>query len=936
MTSISLADEQSLADKQGLTHALRATFLALLVSALAISAMTLFLRWRHTPQLAFMVAASCLVALMLSHSGRMRAALLLVLLGITYAVMDEAARKSGIENIGLAILPVLIVVSGLLLDRLIIVVFTATAIFATSGMLAMRYFVLRAERFSTNDMGDLFIFTLTCATAALVGRLFAQRIKKDFRQVRESESRYRRIFESVQDVYYEMRTDGTLLELSPACAALFGVPREEMIGSPLAPFCVNRSEFDALLAALRTYGRVSNRELVIRDSGAELRYVLVNASLRSESGEERVIGSVREITDRKRVEDALRESEARLRLALDATGAGTFDFYPQAGKLFLSDMTKGHFGMSPETRVDYEKFLSVFQPDDRDRILQMGTSPALPGNGAVLATEYRSVGVEDGKERWIAVRGRMLFDKENRATRLIGTTLDISERKRIEENLRRRAEELQKIMDVAPVALFVAHDPDCHKVTGNRTANCLAEAAEGTSVLPSVPGGPDEPRKFLRDGIEIPVQELPLQVASRGAEVRDCELEVLLPSGARRILWGHASPLRDAAGSVRGAVAAFQDVTATRQHTNDLLRESDERFRSAADAAPVVIWVGDREKRLTFVNEQMTRFTGLPAEQLLGHGWQQVIHPDDLESVRAIYYATVDRRSSLQLEYRARRADGEYRHMLGTTNPRYVGREYAGQIGSVIDITDLKRRQEEDVVRQKLETVGTLANGIAHDFNNLLGAVLAQAELALDELASGSYPEEELKGIREVALRGAEIVRQLMIYAGNENEVLGLVDLSRIVDEMLASLAVSVSKHARLETDLGKDLPAVHANPALLRQMVMNLVTNASEAIGERDGVIRVATGCVTLDPAAAISWRLTGGDYLRLEVSDSGCGMPQEAQARVFDPFFTTKSMGHGLGLAVVDGIVRSLRGAIRLTSKPGKGTTFQILLPVPEPGLK
>jgi PAS domain-containing protein len=153
--------------------------------------------------------------------------------------------------------------------------------------------------------------------------------------------------------------------------------------------------------------------------------------------------------------------------------------------------------MSPETGVDYEKFLSVFQPDDRDRILQMGTSPALPGNGAVLATEYRSVGVEDGKERWIAVRGRMLFDRENRATRLIGTTLDISERKRMEEDLRRRAEELQKIMDVAPVALFVAHDPDCHEVTGNRTENWLVEA-EGTSVLPSAWRSERAPEVFSR------------------------------------------------------------------------------------------------------------------------------------------------------------------------------------------------------------------------------------------------------------------------------------------------------------------------------------------------------------------------------------------------------------------------------------------------------
>ena len=158
-------------------------------------------------------------------------------------------------------------------------------------------------------------------------------------------------------------------------------------------------------------------------------------------------------------------------------GGRHIELYPQAGKLFLSEMTKGHFGMSAETRVDYEKFLSVFQPDDRDRILQMGTSPALSGNGTLLTTEYRSVGVEDGKERWIAVRGRMLFDGENRATRLIGFTLDISERKRMEEDLRRRAEELQKIMDVAPLTLSVAHDPDCHEITGNRTANWLAEAA---------------------------------------------------------------------------------------------------------------------------------------------------------------------------------------------------------------------------------------------------------------------------------------------------------------------------------------------------------------------------------------------------------------------------------------------------------------------------
>ena len=166
--------------------------------------------------------------------------------------------------------------------------------------------------------------------------------------------------------------------------------------------------------------------------------------------------------------------------------------------------------------------------------------------------------------------------------------------------------------------------------------------------------------------------------------------------------------------------------------------------------------------------------------------------------------------------------------------------------GACQDITDSRRAQQEDFARKKLESVGVLAGGIAHDFNNLLGGVLAQADLALAESASGSSPQEELTAIRDVAIRGSEIVRQLMIYAGKEREVLGLVDVSRIVAEMLELLRVSVSKRATLVTDLGQDLPAVWASAAQIRQIVMNLVTNASEAIGDRDGVIRVTTGRVT------------------------------------------------------------------------------------------
>lgn len=182
-----------------------------------------------------------------------------------------------------------------------------------------------------------------------------------------------------------------------------------------------------------------------------------------------------------------------------------------------------------------------------------------------------------------------------------------------------------------------------------------------------------------------------------------------------------------------------------------------------------------------------------------------------------------------------------------------------------------------------------------------------------------------------VAQRGSEIVRQLMIYAGNEKSKFERLDLSAIVEEMLELLKIAISKCAVLEADLAEDLPALLGNGPEIRQVVMNLVLNASDAIGEKGGVITVKTSLVStsrdLDLRPGTS--LPRGEYVRLEVSDTGSGIAKEAQARVFDPFVTTKFKGRGLGLAVVQGVVRAHEGGIALHSVIGKGTTFQIYLP-------
>jgi signal transduction histidine kinase len=241
----------------------------------------------------------------------------------------------------------------------------------------------------------------------------------------------------------------------------------------------------------------------------------------------------------------------------------------------------------------------------------------------------------------------------------------------------------------------------------------------------------------------------------------------------------------------------------------------------------------------------------------------------------------------------------------------------------------LRRAQEEAIARQKLESMGVMARGIGHDFGNLLGSILASAELAATERDDGLPFEDELQRIKLAAIRGAELVHELMIYAGDENPAFEPVDIAALVNEMLHLLRAAVPKRLTLRIDHSKDLPALSASPSQLRQILMNLISNASDAIGNQLGEIHVSTQVVRLNDGSAGAAKVPEGDYLCLQVSDTGIGMTREVQAKIFDPFFSTKDAGRGLGLAVVQGIIRNHGGAIKVTSEAGMGSTFEILFP-------
>jgi CheY-like chemotaxis protein len=226
-----------------------------------------------------------------------------------------------------------------------------------------------------------------------------------------------------------------------------------------------------------------------------------------------------------------------------------------------------------------------------------------------------------------------------------------------------------------------------------------------------------------------------------------------------------------------------------------------------------------------------------------------------------------------------------------------------------------------------------LAGGIAHDFNNLLAIILGNASLALDELPPMSSVRDSLRVIEKTSLRAAELCRQMLAYSGKCLFVNQPIRLKELIEEMVSLLKSSISKKAVLNLKLGERLPPLRGDPSQIGQVLMNLVINASEAVGDHNGVITISTGVsncsrqnlrgVYLDE----TW--TEGRYVWLEVADTGCGMAPETQQRIFEPFFTTKFTGRGLGLSAVLGIVRGHKGMLKVESQPGQGATFTVFFP-------
>jgi len=381
--------------------------------------------------------------------------------------------------------------------------------------------------------------------------------------------------------------------------------------------------------------------------------------------------------------------------------------------------------------------------------------------------------------------------------------------------------------------------------------------------------------------------------------------------------------------SCRGVMLDISEL----KRVEEALAQAQAHLMSLVTNAPVVIFALDRNGVVTRCEGKGLEATALKPSDFIGRSTAQP-YPDSPKIRDNLLRALRGESFSDTVTFRGRVFETRYSSVRG----REGGIE--GVLGVSTDVTERVRAEEEKVrleaqlrQAQKLESLGVLAGGIAHDFNNLLMTILGSAHLAAKAIDPDSAAQANLTRIRDTARRAAGLTALLLAYAGHVPPTLEAIDLSDLIRGMRELLTLSVSKKATLQWELAERATTVNGDPSQLSQVVLNLVTNASEALGEGSGTILVRTGqtdCTRADLLRlCLGENLPAGPYVFLEVCDTGAGMDEATQSRIFDPFFSTKFAGRGLGLATVLGIVRSHAGAIGVRSRPGLGSTFRILLP-------
>lgn len=655
------------------------------------------------------------------------------------------------------------------------------------------------------------------------------------------------------------------------------------------------------------------------------RAVVEVASRRIEyEGQSAVLVVFRDISARKRSERQFHEALARFEALIEHTPLVAIQGFDRGGAVtHWNQASTRIYGIDRDKAIGarFEDLLSASEAASFDSQFD-----EVWRTGVASPTREVRVFGKDGAVHWLySILFPVVVEGETRE--VFHMEVDITSRVHAEDELSRIRNLLETVIMNLPLAVFLKDAQDLHFMMWNKANERLlgireAEALGRTDfdLFPKEEAAffSESDRRTLQSGRLLDIPEETVSTREHGSRILHTQ-KIPIPQGD--------APLY--------LLGISQDIT-ERKMAEVSLRESEEKYHTVFEGFPYALFLETMEGHILDCNSSACAMMGFERGELVGKTIFDIVPPE-------VYSRMPDMVSRLTenpifVEALGQRKDGSvFPTEVGAHLVTIGGRQLA--LVHVRDISarkqaelERKRLEEQILQAQKLESLGILAGGIAHDFNNLLTAILGYADLAASELQPGAPGQEHLEKIVETSRRAADLTQQMLAYSGRGKFSIRAINLSDVTREMAHLLEVSIRKRCTLKYHFG-EIHAVEADVAQIRQVIMNLIINASESIGDRNGEITLSTGTVYCSQEHLAGTYLNEnqkeGWYAYLEVTDTGCGMTAETRARLFDPFFTTKFAGRGLGLAAVLGIVRGHGGAIHVQSELGAGSTFRVYFP-------
>ncbi|HYG77899.1 MAG TPA: PAS domain S-box protein [Planctomycetota bacterium] len=778
-------------------------------------------------------------------------------------------------------------------------------------------------------------------------------------RLRASEEMNRRIIETVPGGIVLVSRTGAILQANAEAQRFLGLSYNEISKRFVADYTGETIHEDGSACAVEEYpvskclatGKPQPRlPIGVRRPDGQIYWGLFSATPVFEPGAKELSGAVVtfvDITERKSMEQALRASEERYRAFMEQSteAISCFEFRQPLPLDLPEDRAVDHVYAHGYLGECNDAFARMYGYDSAatlagvplEKILLRSNSrnrevlAALIHSGGRL-TEFESHETDEyGNDKYF-LNNLVAIIEDGRIVRVWGTQRDVTERRIAESALRESEERFRQMADhIRQVFYVVSSDfsrilyisPAYREVWGRPVEELYKNTrAWMTSIHP-------DDFERVRASIE------------RSFETGEHNLEfrIIRPDGTVRWLHDQAFHIRDSRGVSFRVVGAAEDITERKTAEQELAR-SLSLVQATLESTADGILVSNGMKIVIF-NQRYIDMWGVPPETILDgervihHCMQLVKNPEaNMRRFMEIQsHPELDTVDLIELK--------NGRTFERSSRPHRVNGVVSGRVWSFRDVTERLRADQERMAierklleTQKLESLGVLAGGIAHDFNNLLAAVLGNVSLLGMQMPGNSPLRPYLSSIETTTHRAAELCKQMLAYSGKGRFVVQPLSMNMLIQEMAELLRISIGKRVTLKFKLAPELPVISGDATQLRQVIMNLIINASEAIGpDKPGDITLSTGVLPLSRAELAGTYsapgLNDGNYLFIEVSDTGCGMDSETRARIFDPFFTTKFTGRGLGLAAVLGIIRGHRGAITVNSAPGSGSTFRVILP-------